>query len=154
MSTGKGTVNKVILIGRLGADPELSYTKSGTAVVKLNLATNRVWKNESGEQIEKTDWNRVIAWRKQAEILAQYLKKGSQVYIEGRLETRSWEDDSGKKNFMTEVIVEEFTLLGGGEKKQNNGYSQNEPVNNDNITTDFEDSSDVPDGSLGDDLPF
>jgi single-strand DNA-binding protein len=125
MASGKGTINKVILIGRLGADPELKYTPTGVANTRLSIATNRVWKDESGNQIEKTDWHRVIAWRKGAEILAEYLKKGSQVYIEGRLETRSWDDQNGQKRYITEVIVEDFVLM--GKKDDRVGGSAPEP---------------------------
>ena len=116
MAQGRGTVNKVILLGRLGADPQLKYTPSGRATVNFNLATNAVWKDQEGKQQEKTDWHRVVAWGKLAEIMGEWLKKGSQVYIEGRLQTRSYEDTSGVKKYITEVVAQEMEMLGGGKR--------------------------------------
>lgn len=107
----RGTVNKVILIGRLGADPELRYTPKGDAVANFRIATNRVWKDQEGNQQEKTEWHRIVAWRKLAERCGEYLKKGSHVYIEGRLETRSWEDKNGNKRYVTEVIANQMQML-------------------------------------------
>ncbi|MCI0514668.1 single-stranded DNA-binding protein [candidate division KSB1 bacterium] len=112
MSFSKNSVNRVVILGRLGADPEVQYTPTGVAVAKFNVATNRAWKDEAGNVIEKTDWHRIIAWRKQAEIIGEYLKKGAQVYVEGRLETRSWDDQNNQKRYITEVIVENLVLLG------------------------------------------
>jgi len=112
MAVGKGTLNKVMLIGRLGADPELKYTPSGAAVTTLRLATNLVWKDKDGNPQERTEWHRVVAWRKLAEIAGEWLKKGSQVYIEGRLRTRSWEDRDGVKKYITEVEAENLLMLG------------------------------------------
>ncbi len=111
MAGGRGTLNKVMLIGRLGGDPELKYTPSGTAVVNFSLATNFVWKDQSGEQKEKTEWHRVVAWRRLAEIIGEYAKKGSRIYVEGRLETRSWEDQNGNKRYTTEVIADSIEFL-------------------------------------------
>ena len=116
---GRGTVNKVILIGRLGADPELKYTAAGTAVSTFSLATNMVWKDQSGNQQERTDWHRIVAWRKQAEIVGEWLKKGSQIYIEGSLQTRSWQDKDGNTRYTTEVTAENIQFLGG--KKEERG---------------------------------
>jgi len=113
MARGKGTVNKVILIGRLGADPQLKYTPSGRANASFSLATNAVWKDQDGNQKERTDWHRISAWGKLAEIMGEWLKKGSQVYIEGRLQTRSYEDSNGVKKYITEVVADEMTMLGG-----------------------------------------
>jgi len=127
MVFGRGTLNKVMLIGRLGGDPELKYTQNGVAVTRINLATNRVWKDESGNQIEKTDWHRVIAWRKTAELLGEYLKKGNQVFIEGHLETRTWDDPNGQKHYMTEVIVENFVLMGRREDRASPDIQSYEP---------------------------
>jgi len=114
----RGTVNKVILIGRLGSDPELRYTPNGDAVANFRIATNRVWKDQEGNQQERTEWHRIVAWRKLAERCGEYLKKGSHVYIEGRLETRSWEDKSGNKRYVTEIITNRMQMLGakGGVK--------------------------------------
>ena len=111
MAGGRGTLNKVMLIGRLGGDPELKYTPSGTAVVNFSLATNFVWKDQSGEQKEKTEWHRVVAWRRLAAIIGEYAKKGSRIYVEGRLETRSWEDQNGNKRYTTEVIADSIEFL-------------------------------------------
>jgi single-strand DNA-binding protein len=129
MASGKGTVNKVILIGRLGNDPELKYTATNVAVAKLSVATNRVWKDDAGNAVEKTDWHRVVAWRKLGEIAGEYLKKGSQVYIEGHLETRSWDDPNGQKHWATEVIAENLVMLGRREERgaTGTGYQPPEP---------------------------
>jgi single-strand DNA-binding protein len=106
------SVNKVILIGHLGKDAETKFTPNGTARTTFTLATNRRWKDQaSGEWKEETDWHNVIMWR--SENLTNYLLKGKQVYVEGRLQTRSWDDKDGKKNYMTEVVADELILLGG-----------------------------------------
>lgn len=118
MSFGRGTVNKVILIGRLGADPELKYTPAGTAVTNFRLATNLVWKDPDGNQQEKTEWHRIVAWRKLAEIAGEWLKKGRLVFVEGRLETRSWDDKDGNKRYMTEVIAENIQFIGARKEEQ------------------------------------
>lgn len=111
MATGRGTVNKVILLGRLGQDPELKYTPSGAAVANFSVATNEVWKDGDGNKKERTDWHRVVLWRKQAELAGEYLKKGSRVYIEGKLQTRSWDDKDGNKRYMTEVVGDTMTFV-------------------------------------------
>lgn len=110
---GKGSVNKVILMGHLGDNPELRYTPAGDAVASFRIATNSVWKDKEGKQQTKTEWHRIIVWRKLAEICSEYLKKGSHVYVEGRLETRSWDDSSGNKKYITEVIVNTMQMLDG-----------------------------------------
>jgi len=117
MSRGRGTVNKVILIGRLGADPQLKYTPSGRANVNFNLATNAFWKDQEGNQQERTDWHRMVAWGKMAEVMGEWLKKGSLVYLEGRLQSRSYDDANGVKKWITEVVVSDMEMLGrkGGE---------------------------------------
>jgi single-strand DNA-binding protein len=112
MAIGRGTVNKVILVGRLGADPQLKYTPSGKANVNFNMATNAVWKDQDGNQQEKTDWHRISAWGKLAEVMGEWLKKGSYVYIEGRLQTRSYEDANGVKKYITEVVASDLEMLG------------------------------------------
>lgn len=114
MSRGRGTINKVMLIGRLGADPQLKYTPSGRANVNFNLATNASWKDQDGNTQERTDWHRIVAWGKLAEIIGEWLKKGSNVYIEGRLQTRSYDDQNGAKRYITEVVVSDLEMLGGG----------------------------------------
>jgi single-strand DNA-binding protein len=106
------SVNKVILIGHLGKDAETKFTPAGVSVTKFSVATNRRWKDQqTGEWKEETDWANVVLWRQ--ENLANYLTKGKQVYVEGRLQTRSWDDKDGKKQYMTEVVADEVILLGG-----------------------------------------
>ncbi|MCU0928255.1 MAG: single-stranded DNA-binding protein [Burkholderiaceae bacterium] len=110
------SVNKVILIGNLGKDPEVRYTPSGAAVCNLRLATTRQWKNrDSGERQEETEWHSVVLYDRQAEIAGEYLKKGRPVYIEGRLKTRKWQDKDGNDRYTTEVVAETMQLLGGRE---------------------------------------
>ncbi len=106
-------VNKVILIGNLGADPDLRHTPSGTAVSNLRLATTEVFSTREGEKNKRTEWHRVVAFGRLAEICNQYLKKGRQVYIEGRLQTREWEDKNGDKRYTTEIVATNMTMLGG-----------------------------------------
>ena len=108
------SVNKVILLGHLGADPEQRYTKSGTAVANFRIATNESYTDKStGERVERTEWHRVVAWAKLAEIVGEYLKKGRQVYIEGQLQTRQWEDKEGNTRYTTEVRASDMVMLGG-----------------------------------------
>jgi single-strand DNA-binding protein len=107
-------INKVILIGNLGADPELRYTSGGSAVADLRLATSRKWTAKDGTSKEETEWHRVVVWGKQAETCKEYLSKGRQVYVEGRLQTRQWEDRDGNKRYTTEVVAENVKFLGGG----------------------------------------
>lgn len=105
------SVNKVILIGRLGRDPELRYTQGGQAVANFTLATNERFANKSGEQQERTEWHRIVAWGKTGELCAQYLSKGRSAYIEGRLQTREWEDKEGHKRSTTEIVAQNVTFL-------------------------------------------
>jgi single-strand DNA-binding protein len=109
-----GSVNKVILVGNLGRDAELRYTPGGAAVATLNLATTEVWNDRSNQRQEKTEWHRVVLWGKQAESLQEYLTKGKQIYVEGRLQTRQWDDKDGNKRYTTEIKCDRVTLLGGG----------------------------------------
>jgi single-strand DNA-binding protein len=109
-----GGVNKVILIGNLGADPELRYTPGGQAVCDIRLATNESWTDKQGQKQERTEWHRVVMWGKPAEICKQYLTKGQKLYIEGRLQTRSWDDKEGNKRYSTEIVATDFMFLGGG----------------------------------------
>ena len=112
-----GSVNKVILIGNLGADPELKYTPSNRPVCNLSLATNEVFKDKSGARQERTEWHRVTVWGEQAEHCSKYLGKGRSVYVEGRLQTRSWDDKEGKKRYSTDVVADRVVFLsdGGGQ---------------------------------------
>jgi len=104
-------VNKVILIGNLGADPEIRYTANGTAVATLSLATSRKWKDRDGNMQDETEWHRVIAWAQRAEFCGNYLSKGSKVYVEGRLQTRKWKDQSGNDRYTTEIIADNVQNL-------------------------------------------
>lgn len=106
------SINKVILIGNLGRDPETRYMSNGEAVTNITVATTDTWKDRNGEKQEKTEWHRVTFYRKLAEIAGEYLKKGRQVYIEGRLETRKWTDKSGNERYTTEVIASDMKMLG------------------------------------------
>jgi single-strand DNA-binding protein len=106
------SVNKVILIGNLGRDPEVRYMPSGDAVANISIATTETWKDKNGEKQEKTEWHRVAMFGKTAEIAGEYLKKGSQVYIEGRLETRKWTDKEGKERYTTEIRADRMQMLG------------------------------------------
>jgi single-strand DNA-binding protein len=121
------SVNKVILIGNLGKDPEVKYTPQGTAVAKLTLATNERYKDKEGQWQDRTEWHNVVLWQRLAEIAGEYLKKGGKVYIEGKLQTRSWEDkQTNQKRYMTEVVANDLVLLGGrGEGSgDSGGYSR------------------------------
>jgi single-strand DNA-binding protein len=108
-----GSVNKVILVGNLGADPDLKYTASGKAVCNLSVATNETWKDKQGEKQQKVEWHRVNVWGDQAENCSKYLAKGRMVYLEGKLQTRSWEDKEGRKRYVTEVVADRVVFLGG-----------------------------------------
>jgi len=137
-------LNKVLLIGRLGQDPELKYTQSGIAVAKFSVATSQQWKDQDGNTQDRTEWHNVVVWRRLAEICAEYLKKGSKVYLEGSLSTSSWEDENKKKHYRTEVVLNDMIMLDskGAASAPDNGGS----------------SSSVPESSSGtasdDDLPF
>jgi len=109
-----GSVNKVILVGNLGRDAELRYTPGGAPVATLNLATTEVWNDKAGQRQEKTEWHRIVLWGKSAESLNEYLVKGKQIYVEGRLQTRQWDDKDGNKRYTTEIRGDRIVLLGGG----------------------------------------
>jgi len=109
-----GSVNKVILVGNLGRDAELRYTPGGAAVATINMATTEVWNDKSGQRQEKTEWHRVVLWGKSAESLTEYLTKGKQIYVEGRLQTRQWDDKDGNKRYTTEIRGDRIVLLSGG----------------------------------------
>jgi single-strand DNA-binding protein len=119
---GRGSVNKAIVLGNLGQDPEIRSTSSGQMVANLSVATNRVWTDRNGQRQEETEWHRIVAFGKLAEIIEQYLKKGDQVYFEGRLQTRSWEDKSGEKRYTTEIVAQEMQMLGSGGGGGKGGY--------------------------------
>lgn len=115
-------VNKVILIGNLGADPELRYTKSGTTVASFTVATTRRWKDKDGQQQEETEWHKIVAWSRLAEICGEYLNKGSKVYIEGRLQTRKWQDQNGNDRWTTEIVAQEMKMLSPRGESSGGGY--------------------------------
>ena len=122
-------INKVILIGNLGQDPEVRFTPSGTAVANLNLATTDTWMDrQSGQRQERTEWHRVVLFNKTAEIAQQYLKKGSKVYIEGRLQTRKWQDQNGQDKYSTEIVANDMQMLDGrGDGGQGGGFGGGQP---------------------------
>ena len=109
-----GSVNKVILVGNLGRDAEKRYTPSGAVVATINMATTEVWTDKAGQRQEKTEWHRVVLWGKPAESLSEYLTKGKQIYVEGRIQTREWTDKEGKPQKTTEIRADRVVLLGGG----------------------------------------
>lgn len=133
-------INKAILIGNLGADPEVRYTQTGTAVANFNLATTESW-TKDGNKEEKTEWHRIVAFGRLGEICGEYLSKGSKVYIEGRIQTRSWDDKDGNKRYTTEIVAREMKILtprsGGG--TSTGSYDEEPPL---------------PEPTMGDDVPF
>ena len=118
----KSSVNKVIIVGNLGQDPEARFTPQGTAVTNLSIATNESWKNQEGQTQDRTEWHRVVMYGKMAETASEYMRKGSMVYVEGRLRTKEWEDQNQNKRKTTEVMCDNFTMLG---RRGDNQPSQN-----------------------------
>ena len=137
------SVNKVILIGRLGKDPETKFTQGGVAIARFSMATDESWKDQSGEQQQRTEWHNIVAWRRLAEICGQYLMKGKLVYIEGRLQTRSWEDKEGNKRTTTEIQAEKMVMLSGG-KPEEGRETTAEPISDSSSENEITD----------DDIPF
>lgn len=126
-------VNKVIVVGNLGNDPEVRYMPNGNAVANLSIATSESWKDQQGQQQERTEWHRVTMYRRLAEIAGEYLKKGSQVFIEGKLQTRKWQDQQGNDRYTTEIIADNMQMMGGRNDGQNQGGQgnyQQRPQNN------------------------
>ena len=144
----KGSVNKVVLVGHLGGDPETRFTASGAAVANFNLATNESWRDANSEIQDKTEWHRCVMFGKSAELGGDLLKKGQLVYVEGKLQTRNWEDKDGVKRYTTEVLCEMFTML--GRKMDNEGGAQQAPSQASNDSSNS--SSDSNDDD--DDLPL
>lgn len=139
-------INKVILIGNLGADPEIRYTQSGTPVVNFRIATTERWKGQDGQQQENTEWHQIVAWRRLAEICAEYLSKGSKVYIEGKLQTRKWQDQNGNDRYTTEIVARDMQMLSPrGSSSAGDSYGSN---------SDFQDFPPEPPPGTGDDVPF
>jgi len=145
-------INKVILIGNLGQDPEVKYMPNGNAVANITLATSESWKDKNtGEQVDKTEWHRVVFFRRLAEIVGEYLKKGSKVYIEGKLQTRKWQDKNGVDHWTTEIIASEMQMLdsrGGGADADQQGQSSSYQSNQGGS------AGQVPDNDFDDDIPF
>ncbi len=144
-------VNKVILIGNLGNDPDVRYTASGAAVSNISLATTDSWKNkESGDLQEKTEWHRIVFFGRLAEIVAEYLKKGSQIYVEGRLQTRKWQDKEGNDRYTSEIVGNEMQMLGS--KSSGENFSRSKPTKSDDIPPSATVSQD--ENFVDDDIPF
>jgi single-strand DNA-binding protein len=121
-------INKVIIVGNLGKDPEVSYVPSGAAVAKFSVATSETWKDKNtGEKKERTEWHRIVAWDKLGEICGKYLSKGRQVYVEGKLQTHSYDDKEGVKRYVTEIIAQEVQFLGGNRDSSDSGRSGGGP---------------------------
>lgn len=156
------SVNKVILVGNLGKDPELKYTPNQVAVLKMSIATNERFKDKEGQWQDRTEWHNVVFWQRLAEVAAQYLKKGSKVYLEGRLQTHSWDDkQTNQKKYMTEVVVDEMVLLGGrGTGEGGSGYTAEgaeggSRAGSNNFDQQVPDSEHAPSSPIADeDIPF
>jgi single-strand DNA-binding protein len=151
-----GSVNKVLLIGRLGADPEIKQMINGKSVARLSLATSQSWKDKNtGEKKEKTEWHRIVVFNEGlVNVVQQYLKKGAQVYIEGQLSTRKWKDEkSGQDKYSTEVVIQGYnsslTMLGGGGSTSSTNDSSSQQ-----ISKNHDDGSQVPQNDLDDEIPF
>ena len=134
-------INKVILIGRLGTDPEVRYTTGGGAVANFNLATNESWTDKNGQKQERTEWHKIVVWGKLGELCGQYLSKGRQAYCEGRLQTRDWTDKDGNKRYTTEVVAQNIQFLGGRSDSAGAGASSGQ---------DFAPSQDFEPSMMGD----
>ena len=146
-------VNKVTLIGNLGADPEVRYTANGSAVANIRLATAESWRDrESGETQERTEWHRVVFFSRLAEIVGEYLKKGSQVYIEGRLQTRKWQDRDGNDRYTTEIVANEMQMLGG--RGGGGGGNFDAPNQSSSSSSAPQSSNEPPMDDFDDDIPF
>lgn len=142
-------MNKAILIGNLGADPELKFTQGGQSVLKMRLATTEKWKDKDGQTQEKTEWHSVVLWGKRAEALSKFLAKGKTICVEGRIQTRSYEDKDGVKKYATEINATEVVLLGGGGGGEDRGRPQSRPQAGNQRA-----GRDEPDDFVDDDIPF
>lgn len=148
-------INKVILIGNLGADPEIRYMPSGAAVANVSLATSESWRDkQTGEQVDRTEWHRVVFFNRLAEIVGEYLKKGGKIYVEGRLQTRKWQDKEGKDRYTTEIIANEMQMLDsrGGDMPSSSPSASRAPTENTNPPTPTASPADTSD--FDDDIPF
>ena len=144
-------VNKVILVGNLGRDPELRRTQSGSSVASFSLATTERWSDKSGERKDRTEWHNIVAWGKLADLANQYLKKGRSVYIEGRITNRSWDDKDGNKRYKTEIVANQIQFLGSPGDTGSSSVSSTEPADE---AIDSADSVFEPEPVVEDDLPF
>ena len=149
------SVNKVILLGNLGKDPETRYLPSGDAVTNINIATTEKWKDKSGEQQEHTEWHRIAFFGRLAEVAGEYLKKGAPVYIEGRLQTRKWQDKDGQDRYTTEIRADRMQLLGGGGKRDD-GQDRERTTSTRPAQSQAKPASKQPGGfdEMEDDIPF
>jgi single-strand DNA-binding protein len=146
-------VNKVILIGNLGRDPEVRYSPNGGAIANITLATSESWKDKNtGEQVDKTEWHRVVFFRRLAEIVGEYLKKGSKVYIEGKLQTRKWQDKEGNDRYTTEVVANEMQMLDS--RGGSTSYNQDEAPAAQSTPQPASQEQPAPAGDFDDDIPF
>lgn len=151
-----GSLNKVMLIGNVGADPELRYTPGGQAVCDVRIATNERWTDKQEQKQERTEWHRLVIWGKQAEVIKKYVQKGSSIYVEGRIQTRTWDDkDDGKKRYMTEIIVQNFQFL-DNKGKEIEGSGDAPPTDGDDSrsTGSSGTSGSAPRPAADDDIPF
>ena len=156
-------LNKVTLIGRLGQDPEIRYTPSGSAVASVTIATNEYWTDKQGEKQERTEWHSLVLWGKLADLAQSYLKKGSQVYVEGRLQTRDWEDQQGQKHYKTEVVVTTMQFLDSRNSDSESAHAVTSTAYKDNTasTTEYSTNTETnssdskqDDDYIKDDIPF
>lgn len=160
------SINKVILVGRLGADPEVKSVGQGSTVATLNLATSEAWTGKDGQKQERTEWHRIVVWGKLADICGKHLTKGRQIYVEGRLQTRSWEDQQGQKRYTTEIVATTVQFLGANNERgatpnneraagsqSNDRGSQNSQQNN-SQGNDFQDFGPEPQFDSSDEIPF
>ncbi|HEV8130473.1 MAG TPA: single-stranded DNA-binding protein [Acidobacteriota bacterium] len=149
------SVNKVILVGRLGKDPELRYTPSGSPVANFSLATDENWKDKNGERQQRTEWHNIVVWDKLAEICGQYLTKGRLIYIEGRLQTREWDDRDGNKRRTTEIVATNMVMLGSKAEGGGTGATRESPRQPVQAPVQAQTSEATPDiGITDDDIPF
>jgi single-strand DNA-binding protein len=150
-------VNKVIIVGRLGGDPEVRYTPGGQAVAKLSIATSESWNDKQGQKQERTEWHRVVVWGKMAEVVGQHLSKGRQVYVEGRLQTRSWDDKTtGQKKYSTEIVASTVQFLGGAGERGAGASAKPASAGADDVQARPEDSGFAPEPAFDSDeeIPF
>ncbi len=151
-------LNKAMLIGRLGQDPEIRYTQSGSAVANVTIATNDYWTDKQGEKQERTEWHSLVLWGKLADLAQSYLKKGSQIYVEGRLQTRDWEDQQGQKHYKTEVVVTTMQFLDSKNTESGSSpdYSATSELPPTSAPVDSVKPNEAPEGDdyIKDDIPF